>query len=153
MKNIILTLFASCVLLISFQQADKNNTAEEQPGKQKAGIELSKKDYYEKQMKMKNYSLIKKGPCYDVDYMSDDTLAFYIDSQSTTDSSAVIEFRFEESCCQEFLGDYTVLNDTLTFEYQQVNDGVCSCRCWYEYRLEINEMRQKYSTINIKRKY
>ncbi|GGH74178.1 hypothetical protein GCM10011318_19880 [Phaeocystidibacter marisrubri] len=99
----------------------------------------------------KNFQFEKNGPCDDA---LEDTLhersVVYFESRTFSDSSAIIEFKFIDACCQEFLGDYSIVNDTLIFNYEQVNDEVCSCLCWYKYKLTIHEPSEKYREVRIK---
>jgi hypothetical protein len=105
---------------------------------------FSKKDYYEKQMKIKDFSLRINGACDDA---IEDTLhersVIYIDSES----DAIIEFKFIGTCCQEFLGDYSIKNDTLIFALENVNHIECTCLCWYRYKLNLSNIQENYSSI------
>ena len=105
---------------------------------------LSKKGYYEKQMKIKDFSLRINGACDDA---IEDTLHersfVYIQSES----NAIIEFKFIDACCQEFLGDYSINDDTLTFALEKVNETECTCLCWYRYKLNLSNIQENYSAI------
>ena len=96
------------------------------------------------------FSLISNGPCDDA---LEDTLhqrnTAYIDSEIMNDSTVIIEFKFIDGCCQEFLGDFQIINDSLKFEIEQVNDVMCACICWYRYKLVINNVKGKFSEIQI----
>ena len=120
---------------------------------QKTEYSLVKMELYQSKMIEKDFSLISNGPCDDA---LEDTLhqrfTTYIDSLEITDSTAIIEFKFKDACCQEFLGDYNIINDTLIFEFEQVNDEVCSCICWYRYKLEINSIMGSFSGIKLQGK-
>lgn len=115
--------------------------------------ELTIKEFYQSKMDEKNFQLENNGPC---DNASDDSVHIrsfaYFDTKKYTKSTAVAEFKFLDACCQEFLGDYQIKNDTLTFYFEKVNDKFCSCQCWYRYKLTINEPREKYTEIVIKEK-
>ncbi|WP_370477071.1 hypothetical protein [Tamlana flava] len=122
-------------------------------GKQYDEIEnsnISKKGYYQQQMRIKQYQLLSNGPCDDA---LEDTLYTrnvpIIESSTLTDSKAIVEFKFKEACCQEFMGHYTIKNDTLIFTYEQVNEEVCECICWYRYKLMLNTGKKEFKTIKI----
>lgn len=115
--------------------------------------ELNKKAYYESQMVENDFVLKLNGECDDAleDTLHKRSIA-YIDSSFYDKSTAKIEFKFKDACCQEFLGNYNIKKDTLIFEMEQVNDIVCSCICWYRYKLEINNIKEGFSEISIQRK-
>lgn len=101
-------------------------------------------------MKEKNFQLENNGPNNDA---FDDTLhkydMAYFESKSFTDTSAFIAFKFKSGCCQEFLGNYVIENDTLIFKMEQVNTEACKCLFWNNYKLTINEPKSKYKDIKI----
>lgn len=148
MNRIILTSLIIGLILTSCtnsKQGDKN--------KDSNTSDLTKKEFYLSKMKEKNFQLENNGPCDDA---LEDTIhersVIYFDSKTLTDTNAIIEFKFIEACCQEFLGDYSIENDTLIFKFEQVNDEVCSCLCWYRYKLTINEPKGNYKDIKIEEK-
>ena len=106
-------------------------------------------------MKEKNFQFERTGPCEDALDTIEGTIherdTTYFDSKVITDSNAVVEFRFIQACCQEFLGDYVIKNDTLIFKYENVNNEMCSCVCWYRYKLTINELKEKFSNIKVEK--
>lgn len=114
---------------------------------------VNEKEAYLKSMVKKNFSLKNNGACDDalMDTLHERSKA-YIESKTLTDSNLIVSFKFKEACCQEFLGDYEITNDTLVFQYEQVNDEVCSCMCWYRYKLTINEPKNNYKSLIIKQK-
>jgi hypothetical protein len=131
--------------LVFLSACNSAQTDEKQEIQPETKVEI----YYQK-MKEKNFQLVSNGPCEDA--LQDTTHErnkVYVTSEIRTDSSAIIAFEFIESCCQSFLGDYTIYNDTLTFSFEQVNDEVCSCLCWYRYKLFINESIDAYDVIDI----
>lgn len=137
------------VLLISGSCTETEERSEDK----KPIPDTSSKAYYQRRMKEKNFDLSLNGPCDDAlrDTMHERGVA-YIDNETRTDSNVVIEFKFIDACCQDFLGDYSIRNDTLTFLYEQVNEIACSCVCWYRYKLTINEARNQYASIEIREK-
>lgn len=114
---------------------------------------LTKKEMYEFLMKKKKFQLKINGPCDDAleDKIHQRSTA-YFDSKTLNDKNAIIEFKFIDACCKEFLGDYKIENDTLKFKFEQVNDEVCRCLCWYRYKLTINEPKENYKEIIIEEK-
>ena len=129
-----LLVCASCA-----DSVDVDNTDQE--------IESSKKAFYELQMKEKGFSLEINGACDDAleDTLHERAIA-YLDS----DTERIVEFKFKEACCQEYLGDYEIKNDSLTFTLEQVNEEVCSCICWYRYKLNLNGIKENYNTLEVK---
>jgi len=145
MKTLLLMIVIS--LLYSCISDDKHN------GEINKSSDPSKKEAYLKKMEEKNFSLKNNGACDDalMDSLHERSKA-YIESKTLTDSNLIVSFKFKEACCQEFLGDYEITNDTLVFQYEQVNDEVCSCMCWYRYKLTINEPKNNYKSLIIKQK-
>lgn len=127
------------------KQGDKNTNTDT--------IELTKREFYLNKMKEKNFQLEINGPCDDAleDTIHERSIA-YFDSKNVTEKYVIIEFKFIDACCQEFLGDYSIENDTLKFKFEQVNDEVCTCLCWYRYKLTINEPNRNYKDIKIEEK-
>lgn len=146
MKRIIFSFIIGLFILSCSNKQGHNNN-------DRNTSEVTKKEFYFSQMKEKNFQLKNNGPCDDAlrDSILERSIA-YIDSQTLSDTNAIIEFKFIEACCQEFLGDYTIENDTIKFKFEQVNDEVCSCLCWYRYKLNINEPKENYKEITIEKK-
>lgn len=145
MKNFILHIALFCFACTSCSESSVQENESYELEK-----DQTKKAYYESQMKHKGFSLELNGDCDDAleDTLHERRLA-YVDTQIVEKSGRVVEFRFKEACCQEFLGDYTVNNDTLKFELEQVNDGMCSCICWYRYKLDLMGIMEDYNVIEI----
>ena len=98
---------------------------------------------YQKLMLEKKFSFKELKSCDDA--LTDtihDRYQCYVESEERTDSTLTINFKFKDACCQSFLGDYHVSNDTLYFEFEQVNDVVCSCVCFYHYGLQLSSINQ-----------
>lgn len=114
---------------------------------------MTKKEFYLSKMKEKNFRLDINGPCDDAldDTMHERSIA-YFDPITPTDTNAIIEFKFKEACCQEFLGDYSIENDSFIFKFEKVNEEVCTCMCWYRYKLTVNEPKSNYKGIKIEEK-
>ena len=146
MNKIILSII---VVLVVTSCASKGGESNNDNNKS----ELTRKEFYLSKMKEKNFQLENNGPCDDAleDTIHERSIA-YFDSKTLTDTNAIIEFKFIDACCQEFLGDYSIENDTLKFKFEQVNDEVCSCLCWYRYKLTINESKKNYKGIKIEEK-
>jgi hypothetical protein len=145
-RIILILIFGLLIVSCSSPKAEKENLDTET-------VELTKKEFYLNKMKEKNFQLEINGPCNDAleDTIHERFIA-YIDSKVLTDNNTIIEFKFKEACCQEFLGDYSIENDTLKFIFEQVNEEVCSCICWYRYKLSINEPHGSYKDIKIEGK-
>ena len=147
MNRIILSLIIGLIITsCTSRNEGDNNTDTNSTGSTKKELYLSK-------MKEKNFLLEINGPCDDAleDTIHERSIA-YFDSKTLTDTNAIIEFKFIDACCQEFLGDYSIEDDTLKFKFEQVNDEMCSCLCWYRYKLTINEPRKNYKEIKIEEK-
>lgn len=147
MNRIILSLIIGLIITsCTSRNEGDNNTDTNSTGSTKKELYLSK-------MKEKNFLLEINGPCDDAleDTIHERSIA-YFDSKTLTDTNAIIEFKFIDACCQEFLGDYSIEDDTLKFKFEQVNDEMCSCLCWYRYKLTINEPKKNYKEIKIEEK-
>lgn len=147
MSRIVLSIIVGLLVSsCSNNKSEKRNTDND-------NSELTRKEFYLNKMKEKNFQLEINGPCDDAleDTIHDRSVA-YFDSKTLTDKNATIEFKFIDACCQEFLGDYSIENDTLIFKFEQVNDEMCSCLCWYRYKLTINEPKENYKGIKIEEK-
>lgn len=143
MKNHTLQVFLICLLCASCNELVSGDVLQNEN-------DLTKKEHYNRQMKDKGFSLQINGDCDDA---LEDTLhersVVYMDTQTVSSTSKIIDFKYKEACCQEYLGDYQINNDTLTFELENVNDAVCSCICWYRYRLDLTNIQENYSEIKI----
>lgn len=141
----------SLIIVLVFSTCKNNNGSNKNKVTKKN--ELTKKEFYLVKMKEKNFQLEINGPCNDA---LDDTIhkrsIVYFDSKVITDTNLIVEFKFINACCQEFLGDYSIVNDTLIYKFEQVNDVVCSCLCWYRYKLTINEPNRSYKEIKFEEK-
>lgn len=136
-----LIFILALLVIISCSGNNKNNIKQ---------LKVSKKEFYQEQMRQKNFQLEMNGPCVDAleDTIHKRSIA-YIESETITDTKAVVKFKFISSCCQEFLGNYTIKDKVLTFKYERVNDELCACLCMYQYTLTINEPKGKYTMIEI----
>lgn len=145
-KTIISIVIAGLFVVSCTNQPEKSTD-------EKENSEISKQEFYQIKMTEKNFQFEINGPCDDAleDTIHERSVA-YFDSKTLTDSNAVIEFKFKDACCQVFLGNYTIENDTLIFRFEQINEEVCSCLCWYRYKLTINEPKQNYASIAIREK-
>lgn len=114
---------------------------------------IPKREFYQDKMKEKNFLLETNGRCDDA---LEDTIhnrkQVYIEEINRTDLKSVVAFKFIDACCQEFLGDYSINQDTLKFKFESITEEVCSCICWYRYKLTINESKALYSVIQIEEK-
>jgi len=130
-------IFSSCI-----------NNSEEVNHHNLKSFSFNKREFFLNKMKEKNFELEKNGPCddalIDVIDLRDST---YVESLHLNDTIGIVEFKFIESCCKEFLGDYSIKNDTLKFKLVQVNDIVCSCLCWFRYKLTIRESNDKIKGV------
>ena len=151
MKRIVfLNVLLIIAKLIGCQDASNNKNNEPPTEEEK---EITIKEYYESKMVEKDFTLTINGPCDDA---LEDTIhewyMAYIDLTEISDSSTIVEFKFIHSCCQDFLGDYKILNDTLVFEFEQVDGVCCDCVCWYRYKLVLNNVKENFTEISIKEK-
>lgn len=113
----------------------------------------NKKEKYLKIIKDKKISFNAIGDCEDAleDTTHEDDVA-YIESKKLNKNSLQVNFKVKSVCCQEYLGDYKIKNDTLFFEFEQVNDEVCSCICWYKFELKIDSITEPFNEIFISEK-
>jgi glycerol-3-phosphate O-acyltransferase len=148
MNGTILTSFTVGLLLSSCTDGEHNDKK-----KNSKTSDFNKKEFYLSKMEEKNFQLVNNGPCDDAleDTIHERSIA-YFDSQTFTDTTTIIEFKLIDACCQEFLGDYSIENDTLAFKFEQVNDEVCTCLCWYRYKLTVNELKGNYKYVIIEEK-
>lgn len=109
-----------------------------------------KKIYYDSLMRVKSFVLIRVGKCEDAyDDSIHDKKRVYFESKKYEQDSVTVNFKFIDDCCQEFLGDYKVINHQLIFELEKVNDVICPCECWYRYSLHIRKKNFQFSGVNI----
>jgi hypothetical protein len=104
-----------------------------------------KKDYYNKRMKWKNFKLYEVGEC-EGDAESGTSI---IDWIMNSKNGKVVQFKIAAGHIMEFLGDYTIKNDTLIVKLEHVDGGVCMCSCWHTYRLEMNNIKQDFTQVEI----
>ena len=129
--------FGSC----SFEQEENHQVDK---------VRQTRKEAFLSSMKAKNFQLFSQGPCEDA---MDDTIqggsSVHIDTTMLNDMGRTVKFKFIQACCMEFLGDYSILNDTVVLKLEQVNEEVCECFCWYSYTLILGEPIENYSGIKI----
>lgn len=111
----------------------------------------AKEAFYTFEMKKLNFQYELNGPCDDalMDTLYKRNTAV-IESIKKTKDQAVVEYKFKEACCQGFMGTYSIINDSLIYEYEVVGDDACSCMCWYRYKLTFNEPESNYKVIAIR---
>ena len=85
-------------------------------------------------MEEKKFQLFSNGPCEDI---LDDTMlessAVRISTLERDSGKLTVKFGFRQACCQEFTGDYSIVNDTAVLTLEPVKDENCECFCWYSY--------------------
>lgn len=143
MKNHILQIALFCLVRASCNEpiVIDNSQKENYPAKEA---------YYRFQMKKKGFSLVTQRVKDDVlEHTLHERSIAYIDTRKFTGSGRIIEFKIKKKCCQRFLGDYDIINDTLIFKLEQVNDVVCSSLCWYYYRLNLTDVQEDFSELKI----
>ena len=137
-------------LLISCQEKKQTNN-ESRQSVYNSEDTTYKINYYKKAQNNKYFSLKLIGDCDDA---LKDTIhkryECYIESEIITDSAIIIDYKFKDACCKVFMGDYRCQNDTLIFEFEQVNEEVCACICWYRYRLHIKNLKTIVKHVIIK---
>jgi hypothetical protein len=69
--------------------------------------------------------------------------------KSHNDSIYVIQFKFTDDCCQEFVGDIDIVSNQLKLTYKDISGRRCDCDCEYGYRFEINLKNRKMKKIYI----
>ena len=81
-------------------------------------------------MKEKKFQLFSNGPCEDI---LDDTLlessAVRISTLERDSGKLTVKFGFRQACCQEFTGDYSIVNDTAVLKLEPLKDENCECFC------------------------
>ena len=152
---VVLSIVYGCKQNTKPQQIEENKVEEKEQSYPKKDTIVDKRAYYQTKMKEKNISFSIYEPCDEnaiYDTIHERGVA-YIESKKINGSHATIKFKFKDACCQEFLGDYKVENDTLKFEFEQVNEEMCACICWYRYKLEIDNVKENFSEIEIKQTF
>lgn len=149
-------LFFVLILLSSCHQKGKDETAQnDEPSYDYLFDQIEKqteqkKENYIKTMQEKSIAFEQYGDCEDA---LDDTIHEerfpYINSSEIKDSSLFVDFKFIDSCCQEFFGNYKIKNDTLVFRFEAVGTSACDCYCWYQYTLSIEHIRESFSAIKL----
>ena len=83
-------------------------------------------------MKEKKFQLFSNGPCEDIlDDAMLESSAVRISTLERDSGKLTVKFGFRQACCQEFTGDYSIVNDTAVLKLEQVKDENCECFCWY----------------------
>jgi hypothetical protein len=67
--------------------------------------------------------------------------------KSQNDLIYVIQFKFTDDCCQEFVGDINIVSNDLKLTYKEISGRRCDCYCIYGYRFEINLKNRKIKKI------
>jgi hypothetical protein len=101
-------------------------------------------------MKEKKFQLFRNGPCEDI---LDDTMlessAVRISTLERDSGKLIVKFGFRQACCQEFTGDYSIVNDTAVLKLEQVKDENCECFCWYSYTFIHADSAETFTGIKI----
>ena len=101
-----------------------------------------------KAMSEKGIKLVINGPCDDA---LEDTLhtrsKVYIDTLKI-DENIIASFKFKAACCQDYLADYEIVEDTMIISLGLISEEVCSCICWYKYRFETKSKNVKHIRFN-----
>ena len=85
-------------------------------------------------VKEKRFQLFSNGPCEDIlDDTMLDSSAVRISTLERDSCKLSVKFGFRQACCQEFTGDYSIVNDTAVLKLEPVKDENCECFCWYSY--------------------
>ncbi len=66
-----------------------------------------------------------------------------------TDTSHLIQFRFIDDCCHEYIGDIDIKDDTLNLTYKNISFFTCECFCEYEYQFNIQLKNRSYSVVQM----
>lgn len=148
-------LFLFCILLFSCDKSKK--TQNEKDSKNK--IEKSEVDDFNKKLtlnvKESKERMLKKGISFETLGDCDNSISekttsdLIITKESITKSTLNVDFKFLQACCQTFGGDYKIKNDTLIFEYENVGEGICTCECWYKYKLKIRDIEGKFTSYKL----
>ncbi len=105
-------------------------------------IILKNKEKLNQLMEEKNFEFIctdncKSGAASHEDVLNHKNKAYFKFEKVVSDSSVYIQYRFVQSCCMEFGGDYNIENGTIKLVHYQINESACDCRCVYEYAFNI----------------
>ncbi len=96
--------------------------------------------YYQQQMRAKGYGFESWVDCDKDLEQSEFVMAR---GEARVDSIVYLEgvtrfyVAFLDDCCQEFMGDYHLYQDSLVFKYEPIGDELCECKCLYHYRLDL----------------
>jgi len=155
-KNTLIILIA--ILITSCNETNNTSGKDEKDVKIETSeewIEVDNEEIiseYKNVMKEKDFSFERIGRCDDA---LEDTLhrrnQVYIEKEEISDSLIIVDFKFKDACCQVFLGDYSLLNNKIIFEFEQVNNEMCACICWYHHRLKLRN-HNNLKEIEVKRK-
>jgi hypothetical protein len=143
-----MTLITSCNKVKDSQKdMIKNKNAHSEADEFNKNLQLKFKEYNEK-MSSKGITFKSLGDCDDSKTENNSNLDLIIEKEKITESELNINFKFLQACCQTFVGDYNVKNDTLIFEYENIG-GICTCECWYGYELRIKNIKEKFKNYKI----
>lgn len=152
-----ITRIGFILLILTFASCNNSKTTENIESEEEHVVnELDKymleiknnQNTFPKAMSEKGIKLIKDGRCDDA---LEDTLhtrsKVYIDTLKI-DEKIIASFKFKEACCQDYLADYDIVGDTMIVSLGLVSEEVCSCICWYRYRLETKSKNVKHIKFN-----
>lgn len=103
----------------------------------------TKVQYYNRIMKERKFLLRQLDSCNEEELDEDtwDTYFWEVDHFELENSVLSVDFKMNATCCRVFMGDYTIVNDTLVFSYEAVNDEACDCYCVYCYNLTVHDVK------------
>ncbi|PLW92256.1 MAG: hypothetical protein C0592_11785 [Marinilabiliales bacterium] len=148
-------IFFLLVLFVSCHSTDKEQAQNDEPSydflfEQIEQQQEQKKQDYINTMEKKSIVFEQIGDCDEDDFDSlAETKHPLINTSEIKDSSLFVEFKFLDSCCQEFFGDYKIKNDTLVFKFEAVGSTACDCYCWYTYKLRIEHIANAFSDFEV----
>lgn len=149
-------IFIALIILSSCHQKSKDETVQnDEPSYDYLFDQIEKQTEQKKQdyistMQEKSIAFEQYGDCDDA---LEDTIHHhqtpYINSSEIKDSSLFVDFKFIDSCCQDFFGNFKIENDTLVFKFEAVGTTACDCYCWYQYNLRIKNISEKFSAFEL----
>lgn len=148
-KEILLSILILCII---YSCANNSNSVKKNKKiEQLITKEDSLKFKYKNIMKKKEFSLVLAKPCEDA--LTDTIYKDYecvVDLVKHSNDSLNVNSFFKAACCQEFMGDYQLMDSILYFTLENVNDEVCTCICWYKYSVKFKNVCYKPRDVIIK---
>lgn len=107
----------------------------------------ARKYFYAQQMRKKDYKFYSIEDCEQKSEYVHHSDTVYFEWVMNSKKGKVIQFKLQQNCSSEFMGDYSTRNDTLFIELEDISENISLCNCLFSYRMELNTGHAEFNAI------